>query len=102
MILPFMPGDTRSISASTSSAATGSALVPAKGGPTQVRIHNAAAGLAFVKFGTSGVSAAATDLPVPAGAVEVVSVPASDVATFGAAVLSSGTGTVYLTVGAGI
>jgi hypothetical protein len=102
MTLPFMPGDTRSISASTSSAATGSALAPAKSGPVQVRIHNAAASLAFVRFGPSGVSAAATDLPVPAGAVEVVTVPALDVATFGAAILSSGTGTVYLTAGAGI
>lgn len=100
----FSPTDdaTASISVTTSTAA--SALKKAGGGAFQLRILNDGSATAFIAFGASGVEAAVTDYPVPAGAIEVITIqnPDKDPVTHAAAITASGTATVYLTTGDGI
>jgi hypothetical protein len=67
----------------------------------QVRIYNAGTATAFVTFGDSSVTALATDMPVPSGMVEVVSVEAGS-GLHAAAITASGTATVYFTMGSGV
>lgn len=92
----FTPGTTVSISASTS---TGRVALPTTGNLT-IRVYNGTSALAFIKFGDSTVEAAATDTPIPAGIPCGFTPPAN--ATHVAAILASGTGTVYFTAGSGI
>ncbi|MDD2878018.1 MAG: hypothetical protein PHT60_13535 [Acidiphilium sp.] len=93
--LPFRPAGTASVAASTSAATV--ALV---GGGASVLVFNAAAGVAFVRFGMAGVAAsAAGDMPVPPGGR--VLVDAGRLATYASAVLGSGTGSVFFTRGDG-
>ncbi len=63
-----------------------------------VRVFNAASVTVFVKFGTSAVTAATTDLPIPPGGVEIF---AAGAATYIAGITASGTGTLYATPGFG-
>ena len=87
-----------SISATTSSArvALNTSYVT-----MQVRIYNAGTATAFVTFGDSSVTALATDMPVPSGMVEVVTVEVGGV-PYAAAITASGTATVYFTTGEGL
>lgn len=100
----FSPTDdaTASISVTTTTAA--SALKKAGDGAFQVRIFNAGPSTAFIAFGDSAVEAAVTDYPVPAGAIEVVTMQNPDKAqiTHAAAITAASTATVYLTTGDGI
>lgn len=96
---PFKPqtAGTVTISATTTSAAT--ALVSS--GRTQVLVYNAGSSTVFLEFGTSAVAAVvASGLPVPSGAILVLSVDPT--VTHVAAITGSGTATVYVTVGRGI
>lgn len=101
---PFHPVDnaTAAISASTTTASAEVKKRP--DGAYQIRIHNAASALAFYRIGDSAVEAASSDVPLPAGAVEVVTVQNNDAdpETHVAAILASGTGSVYVTTGAGL
>jgi hypothetical protein len=101
---PFHPADdaTATISATTTTARAAIKKRPA--GAFQVRVHNAAAALCFYRIGDAAVSASAGDIPLPAGAVEVVTVdnPAADPETHVAAVLASGSGSIYVTTGVGL
>lgn len=100
---------TVSISATTASASVALVSVP-DNGPFQVRIFNAGASTVFVSRG--GSSAAATvpsgatagSLPLPSGAVEVLTFDNTTAhpATYVAAITASGTATVYFTTGRGI
>ncbi|ULQ46951.1 hypothetical protein JN531_001385 [Flagellatimonas centrodinii] len=81
---------TKSISASTSSARTARAV----GSSGPVEIFNATSAIAFLKAGDVTVTAAVTDYPIPAGESRVVDIGAH---TNLAAILASGTGTVYFT-----
>lgn len=65
----------------------------------QVRIYNAGTATVFIKAGASTVTAATTDLPVPSGAIEVLTVRG---VTHIAGITSSGTATIYFTVGGGV
>jgi hypothetical protein len=98
---PFRPilAKTVNVSGSTTSANVSLGLV----GGCQVRVHNSAGAAAFVTFGNSAVTASAsTDMPVPAGGVELFTVPNSAGDNlYAAAVLASGTGSVYFTPGVG-
>jgi hypothetical protein len=90
---------TASASATTSSAATALTLPSQVPKRTQVRVYNAGSVTAFILFGTSGVTATTGNMPVPAGAVEVLSVPEGT--THVATITASGTATVYFTAGEG-
>ena len=88
---------TVSISATTSSA---SIALPAGIAGRQVRIFNNAGAVAFVAFGGSAITAdTTTSVPIAVGAVEVLSIPPE--VTYVAAILASGTGSVYFTGGFG-
>lgn len=93
-----------SVSGTTASGALtlptnqGSATVVTPAGNMTVRVFNATSSIVFIKFGTSAVTAATTDLPIPPGGVEVFAVGAN---TYIAGITSGGTGTLYATPGLG-
>jgi hypothetical protein len=92
---PFRPAGTASLAASTTSAST--AL---SGGGSAILVYNAAAAVAFFRLGAaSGLAALATDMPIPPGARMLVD--GGPFVSFAAAILQSGTGTVYFTIGDG-
>jgi len=92
---PFRPAGTVSVAASTSSA-----NVALTGGGTTVLVYNSSAATAFFVLGAaSSLSASPTNTPVPAGARMLVE--AGPFVTYAAAVLASGTGSVYFTIGDG-
>lgn len=69
--------------------------------PQQVRICNDGTATVWLAFGDSTVTAAAASgIPVTAGAIEVVTIPGA--ATHVAAIAAGATGTIYFTVGAGL
>lgn len=93
---PFRPAGTASIAASTTSASA--ALV---GGGQAVLVYNATAATAFFVLGngTTLTATAAAGTPVPAGARMLVD--GGPFLNRAAVVLSTGTGTVYFTLGDG-
>ncbi len=92
---PFRPAGTASVAASATSAA-----VRLSGGGQAVLVYNASGATAFFKLGAAaGLTALNTDTPVPAGARMLVD--GGPFVSYAAAVLSSGTGTVYFTLGDG-
>lgn len=104
---PFQPlnGSTVSLSASTSSSSVTLVGLPSGGGGSkrQFRLHNAGSVLVFVVQGVcSGLTATTASLPIPAGAVEVLSFDASDTRACLAGITTSGTATLYVTTGEGI
>lgn len=67
----------------------------------QVRLYNSGSVTAFIEFGDSTVAAAvATGFPLPAGQVEVFTIPQST--THMAAITSTGTAVVYASLGMGV
>lgn len=90
----FTPGATASISVTTSSARV---ALPAGGG--QLAVLNNGGGVVFIKFGDSTVTAAVTDIPVEIGVARGFTPPGT--ATHVAAIIASGTATVYFTAGEG-
>lgn len=93
VIESFGPKPTVNVSASTSSANV--ALNQGNIGGGIVLVTNATAAIAFVKFGSSTVTASATaDTPVLANSRLSID---SGLSTHAAVILSAGTGTVYFT-----
>ena len=97
--MPFAPAGTATIAASTTSA-----NVALAGGETAI-VYNASAMPAFLAFGMACVTAAVptgaaitNGLVVPPGQQMQFKVGA---ATWAAAILASGTGSVYITTGTG-
>ena len=106
MMMSFHPnfGQTKSISATSTSGnvAFGAGLPQ---GEFQVRIYNAGTDLVYVRFGSDSTAVATSaDLPVPSGAVEVISLANVDRSQvrYAAAICASTTATVYFTPGHGI
>lgn len=98
MLDAFCPGATVNIdvSGSTQRVALGNAA-----GGQQVRICNLGTAPAWLAFGGSDVEATtAAGTPIPAGAVEVLTIPRT--ATHVAAIAAGATGKVYFTLGVGI
>ena len=92
---PLRPAGTACLTASTTSA-----CVALAGGGTAVLIYNASAATAFFRLGaTVSLTALASDTPVPAGSRMLVD--GGPFVTYGAAILSTGAGTVYFTQGDG-
>lgn len=90
----FSPIATASLAVTTS---TGRVALAADA--SSVRLYNAGTATAFVKFGDSSITAATTNMPIPAGVVETFRPPGG--ATHVAAITSSGTATLYVTSGEG-
>lgn len=96
-------GKTAYLAASTSSASIALSVT----GTGAIQVYNSTTGVAFVALcltstctasaGTSGTST--SDYPVAPGSVVVISIPAGT--TYVAAILSTSSGAVYLTPGAG-
>jgi len=92
---PFRPAGTAHVSATTSAASI--ALV---GGGNAVLIYNSTSATAFFRLGGAGALTATTsDTPVPAGARMLVG--AGPFVSYASVLLSTGTGTVYFTLGDG-
>lgn len=101
----FQPtGKTTQISA-TGTSANNAFAISTTG---QVQVYNSSSAIAFVIFCTSSsctasagtAGSANADYPVGPGAIVVVSVPTGT--TYAAAILSTGTGSVYFTPGTGL
>ncbi|MCS7084458.1 MAG: hypothetical protein NZ534_00060 [Bacteroidia bacterium] len=100
-ILAFSGTGNVVIISATSSSSTEAALPGTAFGGQAARVYNAAAGVAHVRFGSaSGTTATTSDTFVAPGATEVFNIP-PDI-THVAAILSSGTGNVYVQRGAGL
>ena len=92
---PFRPAGTVSIAASATSSA-----VSLKGAGSAVLVYNASAATAFFRLGAAaGLTALASDTPVPPGARMLVD--GGPFVNNAAALLSTGTGAVYFTLGDG-
>lgn len=93
---PFRPAGTVQLAASTSSA-----NVAMSGAGEAVLIYNGTSAIAFVRFGVDNtVVASEDDTPIPPGARMLMHVGGPFVST-AAAVLSSGSGTVFFSRGDG-
>lgn len=91
----FRPTGTVPIAASTTSSAC--AL---SGGGEAIVITNPTSSLAFVRFGVDpSVTASNTDVPILPNAKLMIAV--NPAVTYGAAILGSGAGTIFLTRGDG-
>ncbi len=92
---PFRPSGT--VSAAASTTPTNIAL---NGGGTAALVYNATPATAFFRLaGANGAAASTADTPVPPGARMLVS--AGPFVTHATVVLSTGTGTVYFSLGDG-
>jgi hypothetical protein len=92
---PFRPAGTAAVAASTTSA-----NVPLVGGGGAVLVYNASSTTAFFRLGAAtGLVALATDTPIPTG--QRMLVDGGPFVSYAAAVLASGTGNVYFTLGDG-
>ena len=92
---PFRPAGTAVLSASTTTG-----TVALAGGGSAVLVYNASGATAFVRLGAAtGLAAAVTDTPVPAGARMLMD--GGPFVSYAAAILQSGSGNVYFTLGDG-
>lgn len=97
---PFVasPASTVNINVSNSSQSVSLAVA----GRRQIRIMNNGTATVWVAFGPSGVTASTTtNMPIPPGAIEVVSIPDYGATAFAAAIAAGSTGIVYFTPGVG-
>lgn len=92
----FMPNGSASTSAATSTTSASAALDAYS---NNVRVYNAGATAAFIRFAVGATTAVVTDMPIAPGATEVFT---KGNATVASAILASGTGTVYFTCGEGL
>lgn len=93
---PFRAGSgTVNIAAGTTS---GRVQITSSTGLGEYRVYNSGASTVFIKEGDGTVTATTSDLPIPAGAVEVLSFGS----TYIAAITATGTCTIYFTPGDGI
>lgn len=96
--LPFHPGPT--ISVSVTNSASSAAAIPIASNPSwQILVQNTGSNTAFCKFGGSGITAATTDFPIPAGIIETLTIDQDF--KFISCITASSTTTVYVTGGVG-
>jgi hypothetical protein len=94
--MPFSAGSTVSLAATTATANV--ALAPNAGAGNSVRISSLTANsLSFIKFGTSGVTAALTDIPILPGTITTLTIPPGT--THVAGITAATTATLYFTSG---
>jgi hypothetical protein len=104
MMRPFAPVDDATASISVTTTTARAAIDGAPQGEFQLRLYNAGTATAFYALGNSSVEAAATDVPLPSGAIEVITItnPQQNPVTHIAAITASSTATLYVTTGNGI
>lgn len=97
----FVPRPSATVNINVSASSQRVALGSARG-RQQVRICNAGTATVWLSFGGSTVTAAtATGMPIPAGAIEVVTLADYGEAPQIAAIAAGSTGVVYFTPGEG-
>lgn len=102
-VQPFNPGKAGATVAIDVSASSQAALIFSTKGYRQVRVCNDGSATVWIEFGASDVAAAVdTGIPVPAGAIEVLTVPGVDSGTYAAAIAAGSTGKVSFRPGSGI
>lgn len=101
---PFTPADDATSSVAATASTSNAAIRQQPTGAHQLRLFNLGPSTVFWALGPTGVTAAVTDVPLPVGAIEVITVPHAGVAplTHVAAITQSGTATLYLTTGQGL
>jgi hypothetical protein len=101
---PFTPLDDATASIAATTASANAALKQQATGAHQLRLFNAGTTPVFWAVGAAGVTAALTDIPLPGGAIEVVTLAngTSGGATHIAAITQAGTATLYATTGQGL
>lgn len=100
MTRAFKPGQSATVSISCTTTTARAAITGAPGAEFQVRLYNAGSATVFVARGGSAVDATTSSMPLPAGAIEVITCEAA--VTHVAAITSSGTATLYITTGSGL
>lgn len=104
-VRPFFPIDpTVNIPATTASAQVALTLPASQQNqevPSTVRVVNPGLAVAFIEFGTSSavVAAVATSMPIPPGSQQTFLLPLG--ITNAAAIMASGSATIYFTSGKG-
>lgn len=94
-VSPFRPTGTVSLSATTTSG-----NVPLLGGGDSVVVTNATSAVAYVRFGTdSSVTASASDMPILPSTHAMLCI--NPLVSYGAGVLTSGSGSLLFTRGDG-
>ena len=92
-----LPDQTQTISVTTTSSSV--TFSSPSGRNRQIRVYNAGAETAFLKWAKGSATATADDdMPVPSGAIEVFNFGEFDTV---AAITASATATVYVTLGVG-
>lgn len=91
---PFAPRNGGTVSRSVSGS---SASVALPSFSSQFRVYNSGSQVAYINFGDSNVTAATTDMPLPPGAIEVLS---ANNATHMAAIGTDGA--IFVTAGFGV
>lgn len=98
---PFTPKPAGTVNIDVG-AGSANVLVSATPGVRQIRVMNNGTATAWVELGKSGVTASATTgFPVPAGAIEVLTVKV-DGPIYAAAIAAAATGKIYFTPGSGV
>lgn len=103
-MFPFAPVLGSTVSLAATNASGNVALSKQPTDQFQLRLYNSGASLAFLNFGNDNTAAATTaNYPLPAGAIEVITIQNKPNApiNYMAAITASGTATVYATVGVG-
>jgi hypothetical protein len=90
----FEPQTHYSLSVSTTSASQS-----IYAGAEMVRLYNSTTGTVFVRWGSGAQTAVTTDMALAPGGVEVFDKGAASTL---AAIMSSGSGTLYISVGSGV
>jgi hypothetical protein len=97
----FYPAGNNTVNiAATATTSSVSLTNPIAANSPDVRIYNAGPNTVFVRWGIGAQTALATDMPIPAGAIENFYKAQSD--TFAAICAATQTATVYFTPGTGI
>lgn len=94
-VYSFSPGATNSIAATTSSG-----RVQITGTGSTLEIQNSGTTTVFLKLGDSTVTAATTDYPLLAGQAKLIARNPTD-QTYLAAIMGTGTATIYVSAGDG-
>jgi len=100
----FMPVDNATVMVGVSTSWMAGAIKGRPSGPFQLRLYNALASAVFYRVGDSSVQATSADVPLPPGAVEIITVRNADARpdTHIAFVAASGSGSVYASTGNGL
>ena len=103
MSAPFLPASGKTVNIDVGAASARVALAGA-GIRSQIRVYNGGTASVWIEFGDVTVAAGvATSIPIPAGAIEILTLPELGMAApYVAAIAAAATGKVYFTPGLGV